>query len=30
MQLLRNAFCFAAVIGAASFVLAVETPFAGT
>jgi hypothetical protein len=30
MQLLRNAVCFAAVIGAASFALALETPFAGT
>jgi hypothetical protein len=30
MKLLRNASCFIAVIGAASFALAVDTPFAGT
>jgi hypothetical protein len=30
MQRLRIAFCFAAVIGAAIFALAVESPFAGT
>jgi hypothetical protein len=30
MQLLRNAVCFTAVISAASFALAVDTPFAGT
>jgi hypothetical protein len=30
MKLLRNIFCFTAVISAASFALAVDTPFAGT
>jgi len=30
MKLLRNTICLSAVIGAASFALAVDTPFAGT